>query len=51
MIGDETNAIEYVDLYVKYLLEDSVKKQFDAFQKGFRMVCDSAAFKVFEDAR
>jgi len=29
---------------VKWLLEDSIKKQFDAFLKGFTMVCDSQGF-------
>lgn len=29
----------FVDLYVKYLLEDSVKEQFEAFKKGFDDVC------------
>lgn len=38
--------VEYVDLYVKYLLEDSIKKQFDEFLKGFKMVCDSDGFRV-----
>jgi len=41
------NRQEYVDLYVKYLLEDSVQKQFDAFLKGFKMICDSAGFRMF----
>eukprot|EP01114_Cavostelium_apophysatum_P016184 TRINITY_DN4550_c2_g1_i1.p1 TRINITY_DN4550_c2_g1~~TRINITY_DN4550_c2_g1_i1.p1 ORF type:complete len:715 (-),score=172.56 TRINITY_DN4550_c2_g1_i1:46-2190(-) len=41
------NRQEYVDLYVNYLLEESVKKQFDAFQKGFSLVCDSPGFHLF----
>jgi len=41
------NRQEYVDLYVKYLLEDSVKKQFDAFMKGFKLLCDSPGFRLF----
>eukprot|EP01130_Rhizamoeba_saxonica_P008514 TRINITY_DN3448_c0_g2_i2.p1 TRINITY_DN3448_c0_g2~~TRINITY_DN3448_c0_g2_i2.p1 ORF type:complete len:714 (+),score=152.05 TRINITY_DN3448_c0_g2_i2:53-2194(+) len=33
------NKEEYVDLYVKYLLVDSVKDQFKNFKKGFMTVC------------
>ena len=29
----------YVDLYVKYLLDTSIKTQFDAFARGFHKVC------------
>jgi len=41
------NRQDYVNLYVKYLLEDSVAKQFNAFLKGFKMVCDSPGFHLF----
>jgi len=41
------NRQEYVSLYVQYLLEDSIKKQFDEFLKGFKMVCDSPGFHLF----
>ncbi len=41
------NRQEYVDLYVKWLLEDSIQKQFGAFFKGFKMLCDSPGFKLF----
>ena len=27
---------EYVQLYTSYILEDSIKKQFDAFNSGFQ---------------
>lgn len=42
--GDEIpvnfeNKELFVDLYVKYLLEDSVREQFEAFKKGFDDVC------------
>lgn len=40
------NREEYVDLYVKYLLEDSVDKQINAFLKGFRLLCDTPGFRV-----
>jgi hypothetical protein len=29
----------FTDLYVRYLLEDSVTQQFEAFKKGFDDVC------------
>lgn len=29
----------FVDLYVKYLLHDSVQEQFEAFKEGFEDVC------------
>jgi len=38
---------EYVELYTKYLFEDSVEKQFQAFAKGFHMVCGGPAFQLF----
>jgi len=41
------NRQEYVNLYMKYLLVDSVKRQWIEFEKGFKMVCDSEAFKLF----
>eukprot|EP01118_Nematostelium_gracile_P014044 TRINITY_DN5399_c0_g1_i1.p1 TRINITY_DN5399_c0_g1~~TRINITY_DN5399_c0_g1_i1.p1 ORF type:complete len:469 (+),score=99.25 TRINITY_DN5399_c0_g1_i1:722-2128(+) len=41
------NRQEYVALYVKYLLVDSVSRQFDAFLKGFKLVCDSPGFHLF----
>jgi ubiquitin-protein ligase E3 A len=39
-------CVEYVDLYVKYLLVDSVQKQFDAFLKGYKAVCNGDAIAV-----
>jgi hypothetical protein len=42
------NREDYVSRYVRYLLEDSVQKQFWAFQTGFRMVCsDSEIMTMF----
>eukprot|EP01117_Protostelium_nocturnum_P015739 TRINITY_DN6123_c0_g1_i1.p1 TRINITY_DN6123_c0_g1~~TRINITY_DN6123_c0_g1_i1.p1 ORF type:complete len:719 (-),score=103.52 TRINITY_DN6123_c0_g1_i1:50-2206(-) len=41
------NREEYVYLYVEYLTDNSVKKQYDAFLRGFRMLCNSPAFKLF----
>lgn len=40
------NRREYVDLYVKYLLEESIQKQVEAFLSGFKLLCDTKAFKV-----
>lgn len=42
------NRKEYVDLYVSFLLETSVKKQFESFKKGFECVCNSPAFRLFD---
>jgi ubiquitin-protein ligase E3 A len=36
-----------VDLYVKWLLEDSIEKQFDSFFKGFKLLCDTPGFNLF----
>lgn len=34
----KSNRKKFVDLYVKYILVDSVAKQFDAFARGFHKV-------------
>ncbi|CAL8090810.1 unnamed protein product [Calicophoron daubneyi] len=36
------NRQEFVDLYAGFLLNDSVKKQFAAFRRGFQMVVDES---------
>ncbi|KAG0575477.1 hypothetical protein KC19_5G006600 [Ceratodon purpureus] len=41
------NRERYVDLYVKYLLEDSIHEQFDAFYDGFYQVCGGPALGLF----
>ncbi|ERN18037.1 hypothetical protein AMTR_s00046p00187790 [Amborella trichopoda] len=41
------NRQRYVDLYVKYLLVDSIDKQFSAFSKGFQQVCGGQALQLF----
>eukprot|EP00938_MAST-03A_sp_MAST-3A-sp1_P002957 g2957.t1 len=41
------NRDEYVRLYVKHLMMESVKEQFDAMKKGFMRACDSDALKMF----
>ena len=41
------NRKEYVQLYVKYLLEDSIARQFGAFQRGFHSVCGGKCLQLF----
>lgn len=41
------NRQEYANLYTKYLLIDSVENQFESFKRGFSLVCNSEAFKLF----
>uniref|UniRef100_A0A061R666 Ubiquitin-protein ligase E3 A n=1 Tax=Tetraselmis sp. GSL018 TaxID=582737 RepID=A0A061R666_9CHLO len=43
----EDNRREFVELYVDYILNESVKVQFDAFSKGFLMVCGGPALNLF----
>jgi len=45
------NRKQFVDLYTKFILVDSIKPQFDAFLKGFRTVCMSPAFELFHSRR
>jgi E3 ubiquitin-protein ligase HERC4 len=39
---------EYVDLYVKYILDTSVEKSFNAFNQGFHYVCGSHILPMFK---
>ena len=39
--------IEYVRLYCQWILEISVEKQFAAFLRGFKYVCNGIFFKLF----
>ncbi|XP_049935460.1 uncharacterized protein LOC116260292 isoform X3 [Nymphaea colorata] len=41
------NRQRYVELYVKYLLVDSIAKQFSAFSRAFHEVCGGHALKLF----
>lgn len=41
------NRREYVDLYVRYVLDMSVRRQFDPFRRGFYNVCGGNAFSLF----
>ncbi|KAI6780396.1 E3 ubiquitin-protein ligase-like protein [Emericellopsis cladophorae] len=38
---------EFVDLYVRYLLDMSVHRQFEPFKRGFYNVCSGNAFGLF----
>lgn len=38
------NRHEYVERYAAWLLVDSIRSQFEAFQKGFLLLCDGVAF-------
>jgi len=40
------NREQYTELYADYLLKTSVRAQFDAFQKGFLLLCDGPAFSL-----
>lgn len=42
-----SNRREYVDLYVRYLLDESVKRQFEPFKRGFFTVCAGNALSLF----
>lgn len=42
----DENRVEFVDLYVDFVLSKSVEKQFDAFKEGFQLVCQDSAIKV-----
>ena len=47
----EANREEYVALYTKYLLQDSIVRQFNAFQRGFHSVCGGECLQLFRYAR
>src|SRR2546421_473062 len=42
-----SNRKEFVDLYVQYLLDTSVAKQFEPFKRGFYTVCGGNALSLF----
>ncbi|KAL8762317.1 MAG: hypothetical protein Q9184_001654 [Pyrenodesmia sp. 2 TL-2023] len=42
-----SNRVEFVELYVKYLLEMSVSRQFEPFKRGFFTVCGGNALSLF----
>ncbi|KAK0090592.1 hypothetical protein PV325_010558 [Microctonus aethiopoides] len=41
------NKKEFVDLYVNYIFNESVKSQFEAFHKGFHKVCGGRVLELF----
>lgn len=41
------NRKEYVDLYVRYLLDTAVTRQFEPFKRGFYTVCGGNALSLF----
>ncbi|KAK8197942.1 hypothetical protein HDK77DRAFT_370271 [Phyllosticta capitalensis] len=41
------NRQEFVDLYVRYLLDTAVARQFDPFRRGFFTVCGGNALSLF----
>ncbi|XP_057653179.1 probable E3 ubiquitin-protein ligase HERC4 isoform X1 [Diorhabda carinulata] len=43
----QENKHEYVDLYVNYIFNESVKDQYEAFHKGFMNVCEGRVLKLF----
>ncbi len=43
-----SNRREYVDLYVRYLLDTAVARQFEPFKRGFFTVCGGNALSLFQ---
>lgn len=43
----DANKQQYVNLYVRHLLESSIQRQFNAFQRGFKRLCGGPALKLF----
>ncbi|SPO05769.1 related to E3 ubiquitin protein ligase [Cephalotrichum gorgonifer] len=41
------NRRKYIDLYVRYLLDVSVNRQFEPFKRGFYTVCGGSALTLF----
>ena len=42
-----SNRYEFVDLYVKYILDTSVARQYEPFKRGFFSVCEGNALSLF----
>ncbi|KAG5933595.1 hypothetical protein E4U53_000939 [Claviceps sorghi] len=42
-----SNRREYVELYIRYLLDTAVTRQFEPFKRGFYTVCGGNAFSLF----
>jgi len=43
----QENKNEFVDLYVNYVMNQCVQKQFEAFKQGFQRVCGSTILQLF----
>ena len=41
------NRHEFVDLYIKYLLDTSIARQYEPFKRGFFTVCEGNALSLF----
>ncbi|PHH82907.1 hypothetical protein CDD82_4341 [Ophiocordyceps australis] len=41
------NRREYVDLYIRFVLDTAVTRQFEPFKRGFYTVCGGNAFSLF----
>lgn len=46
-VVNNSNRKEFVDLYVKYLLDTAVIRQFEPFKRGFFTVCGGNALSLF----
>jgi E3 ubiquitin-protein ligase HECTD2 len=42
-----TNRKDYVDLYVRYVLDTAISRQFEPFKRGFYTVCGGNALSLF----
>lgn len=43
----QSNKVEFVDLYLNFVFNKSVEKQFQAYKSGFLRVCGSTVLKLF----
>ena len=41
------NRDQYIELYTRYLLDDSIARQFTSFQRGFHTVCGGECLQLF----
>lgn len=47
LLAAEENRREFVELYVSFWLNRSIHTQFEAFAKGFLMLCGGPALQLF----
>ncbi|OHT10203.1 putative E3 ubiquitin-protein ligase HECTD2 [Tritrichomonas foetus] len=43
-----SNLEQYIRSYIEFILIKSIRKQFEAFKKGFEMTCTIPSYKLFE---